>query len=240
MPPLRIRVLFAALGAAVCLSGASGGLSAASVDIGNGNRINRQTLSFKDLRDRNVIKQAYDYSCGAAALATMITFGLGDPMSEAQAIKEMLSGLDRNDEQVRKKTGFSLLDMQRVAQARGYQAQGFRIGPGSLDQITGPVIVFVRPRGYEHFAILKGVRGDRAYLADPSFGNVRMPLYRFLDMWVGDDGKGIVFAIEPEDETREIQSALNAPGAPLPRPELMSARQLLETSPFPLASPGAR
>lgn len=44
---------------------------------------------------------------------------------------------------------------------------------GQLRQLTGPVIIFYKPFGYEHFAVLKGVRGDRVFIADPSLGNYR-------------------------------------------------------------------
>ena len=45
--------------------------------------------------------------------------------------------------------------------------------------------------------------GDRVYLADPSRGNIRMPAYRFLDSWLGDNGKGIIFVVEPQDGARQ-------------------------------------
>ena len=32
----------------------------------------------KDLRDAGVVKQRFDFSCGAAALATMLRYGFGD------------------------------------------------------------------------------------------------------------------------------------------------------------------
>ena len=59
-----------------------------------------------------------------------------------------------------------------------------------LPRLGGPVIVFIEPRGYKHFVVLRGTRGDRVYLADPSRGNIRMPAYRFLDSWLGENGTG--------------------------------------------------
>ncbi len=43
---------------------------AASIGIGAGARIDVPLKSLKDLRDENLVKQRFDYSCGAAALAT--------------------------------------------------------------------------------------------------------------------------------------------------------------------------
>jgi uncharacterized protein len=202
------------------------GTTATSVDIG-GTRVFVPMRSFKDLRDEHVVKQAFDYSCGAAALATLLTYGLGDPVSEREVVIEILETLKEDEEALRKKEGFSLLDMQRVAQGRGHKAQGFRIAPEFLDDLQGPVIVFIRPRGYEHFAVLRGLAGDRVYLADPSLGNVRRAGYNFLDMWLGEDGKGIIFVVEPA--TAPVSGSLLAVSdRDLPRPELMSMRQLLE------------
>src|SRR5207302_1409027 len=81
-------------------------------------------------------------------------------------------------------------------QTRGHKAQGFRLHYDQLAKLSRPVIVFVKPGGYAHFAVLKGVQGDRVYVADPSLGNVRMPLYRFVDMWADESGRGVIFAVE--------------------------------------------
>ena len=173
----------------------------------------------------------------AAALATLLTYGLDDPTSEREVVIEILETLKEDEEALRKKEGFSLLDMQRVSQGRGYKAQGFRIAPEFLDDLQGPVIVFIKPRGYEHFAVLKGVRGGTAYLADPSRGNVREPMQAFLDTWLGEDGKGILFVVEPEDGPIG-ETLLAVETSELPRPDLIGVRQLLHAGPFGLA--GAR
>ena len=94
--------------------------------------------------------------------------------------------------------------------------------------LTEPVIVFIEPRGYKHFAVLRGVQGDRAYLADPSRRNMRQPMYAFLHDWVRDGGTGIIFVVEPK--------AGHSPGksprafrviAPSGQPEVITARELL-------------
>jgi ABC-type bacteriocin/lantibiotic exporter with double-glycine peptidase domain len=118
-----------------------------------------------------------------------------------------------------------------VAQAQGYDAQGFRLDPAQLPMLGGPVIVFIEPRGYKHFAVLRGVHGDRVYLADPSRGNIRMPVYAFLDTWLQDDGKGIIFVVEPKTgapgSTMPLSLAGTAAERGLPYPEIMAAREML-------------
>jgi predicted double-glycine peptidase len=193
-------------------------------------RVTMPLRSFRELRDQGIVKQRLDYSCGPAALATLLTYTWNDPASEIQIIHGILLHLEQGQEAVRRKEGFSLLDLQRVAQARGYKAQGFRIAPEYLDKLAGPVIVFIRPRGFEHFAVFKGMRGGRVHLADPSLGNMRRARYDFLPMWLGDDGKGIVFVVEPNDPARSggVLASLQDPH--LPRPEILTVRQMLEVS----------
>lgn len=214
--------------------------SSATVNIGNGSRIFMPLRSVKALRDQGVVKQGYDYSCGAGALATLLTYGLDDPVSEDIILRQILEPLAKDQEQLRKKQGLSLADLQSVALARNHKAKGFRLSPEYLPQLKGSVIVFIKPRGYEHFAVLKGVRADRAYLADPSLGNVRMPVYQFLDMWMDNNKKGIVFVVEKSDG-QWAETLLKPPASGWTQPEILTARQMLEVgSPytrFPLLSP---
>lgn len=160
-------------------------------------RGHRTLTSFAEQRDQGVIRQQRDYSCGAAALATLFVHQWRDNVSEADVLTT-LSLVLREDELARRRDdGLSLLDLSRVARARGYQAQGFRLYPEQLAKLTGPVIVFIDPDGYEHFSVLKGIVGNRAYLADPSHGNVSYPLYHFLDMWTRENGTGFILAVAP-------------------------------------------
>lgn len=200
---------------------------AADVAIGSGIRLDSPVASMKDLRDQNVVKQEFDYSCGAAALATILRYGYGEQVTERELLVQMFGLLSEEEKQVSRKEGFSLLDLQRVAQARDYKAEGFRLAPQYLNKLGGSVIVFIEPRGYKHFAVLRGVKGDRVYLADPSRGNIRMPVHAFLESWLQDDGKGIIFVVEPKTAlpTQRMALALSADG--LPQPEIMTVRQML-------------
>lgn len=193
--------------------------------------------SYKALRDENMVRQAYDYSCGAAALATLLTYGLGDQLTEAEILQAVLTTLPKDALATRKEKGLSLLDLQKVAHDRGHKAQGFRLVPEFIEKLTGPVLVFIKPRGYEHFAILKGIQGNRAYLADPSLGNVRLPLYQFLDMWLDETGKGVIFVVERADGTGQADYPLFLPQHALSQPEVFSTRQLLEATDFPIRLP---
>ncbi len=203
---------------------------AASAQIGidgSGLRIDPPVGSMKKLRDQNLVRQRFDFSCGAAALATLLRYGLGENITERQILVELFNLLSEDEKAVRHRTGFSLLDLQRVAQARGFNAQGFRLKADQLTLLGGPVLVFIEPRGYKHFAVLRGVHGDRVHLADPSRGNIRMAAYSFLQGWLQDDGMGIIFVVEPKSGPPKSKWPLALAKKGLPQPEIMTVRELL-------------
>lgn len=150
------------------------------------------------MHDENVVKQNYDYSCGAAALATLLTYAVSDRVSESEIIKQLMAPLTKHQQLLKQKEGFSLADLQNVALQRGLKSAGFRVLPDYLPKLKSPVIVFTQPFGYKHFAVLRGVQGDSVFLADPSRGNIRIPTNRFLDEWLDEKGKGVIFVAEPQ------------------------------------------
>jgi predicted double-glycine peptidase len=193
------------------------------------------------LRDAGVVKQRFDYSCGSASLATLLTYGLGDSVGEQELLQALLESRTTEELAELHKKGLSLLDLQQLAQKRGHKAQGFRIQASQLRKLSRPVIVFVKPRGYEHFTVLKGVQGDRVHIADPSYGNVRMPLYRFLDMWLDESGRGVIFVVDRKDGAWPDRYALQVPEAAGPVPEVLSAQRLMTIgAPLPLLVPNNR
>lgn len=197
-----------------------------------------RVTSLRAQRDAGVVKQRYDYSCGSASLATLLTYGLNDPVDENALLRALLEPLSAEELTALQKKGLSLSNLQQLAQKRGYKALGFRVHQSQLAKLSRPVIVFIKPHGYEHFAVLKGLHADRVYLADPSLGNVRMPLYRFLDMWADDSGRGVIFAVEkaagdwPERYALQLADRADTPL------EVLSAERLMEIGkPFPLLVP---
>lgn len=216
---------FAALTIAVLCIAAPTFAAAEPLNVGSNVRVHVRPLSLKTLRDQNVVRQALDYSCGAAALATLLTYGLGQPVTEREILQDLFKDLSASEAGSTREQGFSLLDLQRVAQARGLKAQGFFLKPEGLAKLSGPVVVFIQPQGYQHFAVLRGVKDDRVFLADPSLGNIRMPAYQFMQQWLGDKGVGVIFVVEaPSTATAVNQLAVTAK---VSQPELMAARELL-------------
>jgi uncharacterized protein len=141
--------------------------------------------SLLEMRQEGVVVQKWDLSCGAAALATVLNYQHGDPVSEREVAKGLIERQEylANPMLVRARHGFSLLDLKRYVDGRGYEGVGY----GNLtfqDLIDlAPVIVPVDFR-YHHFVVFRGVRGNRVLLADPAFGNRTVHVAKFQDAWM--------------------------------------------------------
>ena len=148
------------------------------------------TLSLKEIREDGVVRQQWDTSCGAAAMATVFTYTFNDPVTE----REAASGLLRQTEplKVRHRGGFSMLDMKRYAAERGYRGIGFRDMEFEDIRYLDAPIVPVSFNGYNHYVVYKGVtpEGD-IRVGDPAFGNRILSRERFEDAWVD----GITFVM---------------------------------------------
>jgi len=157
--------------------------------------------SLKEIREEGVVIQQWDTSCAAAALATVLTHTLGDPVSEQTVAQGML----RHTEplRVRYRGGFSLLDMKRYVEERGYRATGFRdLNFDDLVLFEG-AIVPLNLHGYNHYVVFKGLEEDGdAWLGDPAYGNRTMSKDRFEDVWM--EGMAFVVARNAADDTSTI------------------------------------
>lgn len=134
-----------------------------------------------ELRFTNVVRQAYDLSCGAAALATILNYYYGDDVSERTIIDAIL---ETGTKEKILKDGFSLLELKRFAEKEGYVSAGYRLQKvDDLVKVNVPSIALVNIRGYAHFVVIKGVVGGQVYVADPAFGNRARSLKGFAREW---------------------------------------------------------
>ena len=178
--------------------------------------------TIKQLRNQYVVRQQFDYSCGAAALATLMTYYFGDETSERNILDLLKAGLTPDELEDKKKRGFSLLDLRRVAQTKGYQAAGFKLTSEQLKRLATPVIVFLQPFDYKHFAVLRGIDRGRVFLADPARGNLRMSMGRFLTEW-----SGIIFVLDKAREGKITTDLLALPRPDYVQPELFSVDRVV-------------
>ncbi len=196
------------------LSGIVGGLGAAAFGA-PAPATAQMVRSLTEARWRGVVRQDFDISCGAAALCTILNYQHGERLTE----REVALGLIDRDEYlanpslIRLREGFSLLDLKRFVDQRGYEGVGY--GQLTYDFLLrlAPVIVPIEPSGYRHFVVFRGEFGGSVLMADPAYGNRSMSRERFERTWIDFPELGRVgFVVERRD-------GLIPPNRLLPTPE---------------------
>lgn len=159
----------------------AGSVYLAGVGLGGG-AVSIPVESFQKQKYTATIAQEHDFSCGSAALATLLTYNYKLPVSEDVVFKSMFQN---GDQRVISKSGFSLLDMKKYLDRRGIPSGGFRAPLSKLVQVRLPAIVLINIRGYRHFVVLEGLRDGRVLLSDPANGARAEPVGVFEKEWTG-------------------------------------------------------
>jgi uncharacterized protein len=167
--------------------------------------------SIKQARLASTLQQQYDFSCGSAAIATLLTHHYAYPVSEATVFEHMYRN---GDQQKIQREGFSLLDMKQFLQTRGFEADGFEQPLDKLMEARVPAIVLINENGYLHFVVVKGLRGERVLIGDPANGTRAVSRTAFLASWQSS----LLFVVHNRMETARFNLAADwqaAPAAPL-------------------------
>lgn len=203
MKPGVLTLLCAMLGAACA--------NAADLPIAGSARFDVPVHSMKELRFRSTTRQRYDFSCGSAALATLLTYHYGYPITETAAFQAMW---ERGDQAKIRREGFSLLDMQRYLADIGFKADGFTVPLQKLFDNKLPAIVLISEHGYNHFVVIKGAEDGRVLLGDPATGTRSITREHFESIWP----TRLLFVIHGAPNQPTFNTAMDwraAPHAPL-------------------------
>lgn len=146
--------------------------------------------SIRERRLMTIVRQEYDFSCGAAAVATLLTYHYLNPTDEAHVFEAMF---EVGDQEKIRDVGFSMLDMKSYLEARGFHVDGFRLPLDKVEDIGVPVITLIDINGYRHFVVVKGMQDGRVLVGDPAYGTNVMDRERFQEIW-----SGTVLAIRDE------------------------------------------
>lgn len=156
---------------------------AGAADIGAfGTRFDVPLVSMREARFQRTLHQQYDFSCGSAAVATLLTHHYDYPVTEEYVFEQMYQ---QGDQQKIRKEGFSLLDIKRFLASRGFLADGFQLPLDKLAEAGFPAIVLVAEKGYRHFVVVKGLDQNRVLIGDPAGGTRAMPRSSFEVIWQG-------------------------------------------------------
>lgn len=154
------------------------------------------------------MRQSLDYSCGAAALATILTHYYGAAVTERALLgdllkkreeqadkggkegKEAKDGKEWKEEQAgasaSRSPGLSFDDLAMLARDRGFLALGVSAQYADLARLRHPAIVALDLEGRQHFSVLRRAGANSVALADASWGNRNMHAATFRQYFLHD------------------------------------------------------
>lgn len=185
LPPSFGRILKGGVFSLVAVASLYSHSANAEVRLGReaiGGDFSIDVMTWWDIPFRSVIRQRYDFSCGSAAVATLLTYHYDRPTAESTPFRAMWN---LGDKPVIRKVGFSMLDMRNYLQSIGYRAEGFKLKPEQLYQVKRPVIVLLDLDGFKHFVVVKGQTKDQVLVGDSVLGLKKYPTKEFHKYWNG-------------------------------------------------------
>lgn len=146
--------------------------------------------SMEELKFTETIRQGYDFSCGSAALATLMTHHYGREVSEEEVFRAMWKA---GNPQKIQTDGFSMLDMKRYLASRGLLADGFKLEASRLGTVGVAGIVLLDKSTSPHFVVVVGEKDGELLLSDPARGIWNVSLEKFEALW-----NGVFFVVRQE------------------------------------------
>ncbi|TAN08341.1 MAG: peptidase [Rhodanobacteraceae bacterium] len=146
----------------------------------NGQIYKAPVESMQDARFRHIVRQQTDFSCGAAAVATLLRHAYGLNVDEPTVVAGLMGVADPD---VVRTNGFSMLDIKRYVESLGLRGRGYRITEARLLAVRVPTIALIELKGYRHFVVLKRIGNNVVEIADPALGNTNMSIDEFVQAW---------------------------------------------------------
>ncbi|MDH5444235.1 MAG: C39 family peptidase [Gammaproteobacteria bacterium] len=184
----RIKLMYAMASVFWALSGAAH-TQPTSVGIHLNGDLSVQ--SWKATRNKKIIMQELDFSCGSAALATLLTYYYGLNVTE----KDVLTAIGKN-------SWLSMADMKSSLPQWGLKGIGLALDYEQLTQLKIPVIIYFHTWAGPHFAVLRGIDKHTVWVADPASGNNKYPVEKFREKWEvrgTKTHKGKILLVLPSD-----------------------------------------
>ncbi|MEN4018798.1 MAG: C39 family peptidase [Methanobacterium sp.] len=138
--------------------------------------------------------QSTDYSCGPAALATVLQ-NIG--INSIEGDLKVLAGTDTS--------GTTMHELSEAAKAKGLSAAGMRL---SVDDLKPNNIVHIMLDGEGHYSVVREVTDTSVYLADPSLGNIEMTREKFAEIFTGN----ALVITDPNVQAQETSNSTQATG----------------------------
>jgi predicted double-glycine peptidase len=143
-----------------------------------------------------VVRQARDFSCGIASLATLLRAWGIDAVTEAGLLRDLLADSERVSARRLAQRGVSFAQLANLARRHGFSALGIDVATMDLQRLRHPVIVALDVGVGMHFSVLRGITASGAVLlADPSWGNRWLSAWEFRRYYEDDAGRGRLLLI---------------------------------------------
>lgn len=165
--------------------------------------VTRKVKTMMGLRHSHVQLQERDFSCGAASLTSIFNFYLDYPTREIDVIQGLFALAKEHGtlEKVIQRRGFTLLDLKKYAESKGFKTSAFKLEYSDLVELGEPALVPIIPSGYKHFVVFRGADDKYVYLADPSFGNLTQTVEEFKHDWYGFTNVALV--VHRKDDAKD-------------------------------------
>jgi len=89
-----------------------------------------ESVPYRPLRYTHVVGQTDWYTCGAAAVATLLTYYYDDPATEGDILKVAIKETERSGKDPLK--GLTALSLKRALERRGYAVKAYRVNLAQL------------------------------------------------------------------------------------------------------------
>lgn len=175
----RRAVLFSAIVLAPLTAGSVVQAGELSLGVAGGS-VSLPVTSLREHRFRSVIQQRYDFSCGSAAIATLLSHHYGRKVTEEQAFEAMFRS---GNQAAIQRFGFSMLDMKSYLATLGLRADGFQVTLDQLAAVGVPAITLINTKGFKHFVVIKGLYEGQILVGDPALGLRVYERAEFEEIW---------------------------------------------------------
>lgn len=147
--------------------------------------------SYREIRNEGVVRQNYEESCGAAAVATLLNLLDMHQFSESDIVSKMSSNTNM----------VSFLELSKVLHDLGWENKGYQISREVFEKLNIPVLVKIQndPR-YPHFVVVINQIGDFISVFDPNFGKYISSKDEFYSIWDKDNLGGYVLIVNPKNK----------------------------------------
>ncbi|MGX1787892.1 C39 family peptidase [Bosea sp. NPDC055332] len=132
----------------------------------------RRPKSYSARKFDGVVGQTADFTCGAASVATILTYYWNRPTGETEVLGIIRSRYSDEQWKNREGNGVSFDDLVFAAKKLGFEATGAEIPIEDLPKLAAPVILHLDKGKFQHFSVLRKAAADVFYMADSIVGQI--------------------------------------------------------------------